>query len=738
TLIFFNKEAVAVVAASNPTITKTQEATPISGDRARWTITISNSQTGNALLDDFVINDTGARLDSISGTPSPSGVPCGVLPNTNVPFACDVAANSVLVLHVSKPLSLATNANNTCLPGTIDNSATASTGGASPVAVTVTAMSTSITVPATAAPSCNNGTIIIEKIYLPTGVTPVVPALFIGEAAAVVGSNSTSSGDHSVSETPPPGWKFVGVAATEGCDEVQPLFSEDFALHRAFQALSGTNEIAVFVSPGVTCTVTFTNELQTGKLFVKKLKDPTANQLVDGSQFNGTIGSQTWGPVGFNGTTPEIIVPAGSHAFAETGSQNGWTPVGYAILTNWNSDTACPAGKASYTSGLVPVVANQVTLVCVMNTKTALVVAPTIKKVKVDATHYTITVHNGGSTPITNIAVTDTFSQGGTAQKIDVVTWNPNDGLCSFGPNKLSFACTGLTVPAGGNLVINVFMTPYTNAQVCSDQIVTNTVRATSDTQGEITITPGFSNVATHTFPTARTDCTNGTIAVKKVRDPGASSAADGTPFGGTIDGASWSGFITFGGVTTPKSVNAGSHSVAETAPGGGWVLVGYQVFTNSSTTATCSTDLRSYSKSALNEVTGAVTTGQLTLVCVMNTKASPPPITQDCTTCAPLIVSTPTPTPTPTPTAPAATPVNTSTATNTPIPPTATKTTVDAVAGEKTPGPAAKSTPIAPSTGGGISGSGSSLTGVLAFIGIAILGAGMALMAAGRRRKQG
>ena len=126
---------------------------------------------------------------------------------------------------------------------------------------------------------------------------------------------------------------------------------------------------------------------------------------------------------------------------AEARNGTDWTPVGYAFLANWNSDTARPAGKASYTSGLVPVVANQVTLVCVMNTKTALVVAPTIKKVKVDATHYTITVHNGGSTPITNIAVTDTFSQGGTTQTISNMAKTPNTGSCTIAPGLLGISC---------------------------------------------------------------------------------------------------------------------------------------------------------------------------------------------------------------------------------------------------------------------------------------------------------
>jgi len=275
-------------------------------------------------------------------------------------------------------------------------------------------------------------------------------------------------------------------------------------------------------------------------------------------------------------------------------------------------------------------------------------------------------------------------------------------------------------------------MTAYSNSLACSDQTVRNTVTASFGAAAPITmgVTSGGSNVATNTFPTTRTDCNNGAIAVKKVRDGNAGSPADGTFFIGTIDGGTWSNSITFDGVTVPLSVSNTNHTVLESTPTNDWTLVGYLVIPNSSTTASCSTKSKDYTKTA--SISAPVVTGQLTLVCVMNTKAAPqptPPLV--CTNCFPIILTTPVPTTTAVP------------PTATPVPPTATvkptekpevKPTepVDNVAGEKTPG--ALSTPIAPSTGSGLAGTAASFNGFLALIGIAILGGGIALVAASRR----
>ncbi len=111
------------------------------------------------------------------------------------------------------------------------------------------------------------------------------------------------------------------------------------------------------------------------------------------------------------------------------------------------------------------------------------------------------------------------------------------------------------------------------------------------------------------------------------------------------------------------------------------------------------------------------------------------------CTNCTNV---TPTPT-TPTST-PTATPTNTPTSTPTATPTKgqstdpgtkATPTPVDAVLGEKTPGPGAQSTPLAPSTGSGMfGGNGGSANIAFALMGLIALGGGLTIMAFGKRKR--
>ena len=98
-----------------------------------WDITIDNTGQGTIAQTGFIVADSGATLDSVSTAGA-----CGTLPDGDGSFTCNVAANSTLVLHVSKPLSAATNANNTCVPGTIDNTATAHLATGTPITVTAT------------------------------------------------------------------------------------------------------------------------------------------------------------------------------------------------------------------------------------------------------------------------------------------------------------------------------------------------------------------------------------------------------------------------------------------------------------------------------------------------------------------------------------------------------------------------------------------------------------------------
>ncbi|HQZ86418.1 MAG TPA: THxN family PEP-CTERM protein, partial [Actinomycetota bacterium] len=88
---------------------------------AYWDITITNTAAGNAAIAGLVIDDghPDAKLESVT----PAGA-CTTI-GASDPWTCNVAANGVVVLRVSRPLTAATNANNLCLPGTISNSASA-------------------------------------------------------------------------------------------------------------------------------------------------------------------------------------------------------------------------------------------------------------------------------------------------------------------------------------------------------------------------------------------------------------------------------------------------------------------------------------------------------------------------------------------------------------------------------------------------------------------------------------
>ena len=95
---------------------------------------------------------------------------------------------------------------------------------------------------------------------------------------------------------------------------------------------------------------------------------------------------------------------------------------------------------------------------------------------------------------------------------------------------------------------------------------------------------------------------------------------------------------------------------------------------------------------------------------------------------------------PTPTPTVPTPTPTTPATPTSTPVPPTATPTEpspVSTVVGERTPGPAASATPIAPSTGGGLMGGTSGgMNLVLIIAGLLALTSGLSFVALGRKHR--
>ncbi|MCZ2110146.1 MAG: hypothetical protein LC118_11375, partial [Dehalococcoidia bacterium] len=129
-----------------------------------------------------------------------------------------------------------------------------------------------------------------------------------------------------------------------------------------------------------------------------------------------------------------------------------------------------------------------------------------------------------------------------------------------------------------------------------------------------------------------------------------------------------------------------------------------------------------------------ATTAGQVYTVLFANVKFNNPCGDGGCT---PSILQTPTPTPV-TPTATPVTPTvtqPTKTATQPAEVTTPTPTQVDKVHGEKTPG--ANATPLAPSTGSGLFGSGKSGSNLLlAVLGIFSLSAGFAVIAVANKNK--
>ena len=105
-----------------PTIAKAEVGYNSGTDTATWTVTVDNTGT-NTIARNVVVTDSGATLTT--------AVPdtCGTLPDSDGTFNCSVAANSTLVLTVTKVQG------QQCQASSIDNQATLSVGG-SPVGTT--------------------------------------------------------------------------------------------------------------------------------------------------------------------------------------------------------------------------------------------------------------------------------------------------------------------------------------------------------------------------------------------------------------------------------------------------------------------------------------------------------------------------------------------------------------------------------------------------------------------------
>ncbi|WBL37446.1 hypothetical protein O0235_07680 [Tepidiforma flava] len=232
------------------------------------------------------------------------------------------------------------------------------------------------------------------------------------------------------------------------------------------------------------------NKPQSGTLIVGKVKDPTAGvPAADGSQFSGTATNQgnaavhNWGAITFGAFSTISNIPAGTYTLSETGTQNGWTPYGWAAGSlNQQGQPTCPAEKTSYTAGNpltnVQVNANETKVVCVMNTKTAQV--PTIDKQKATEgytggyAYWEIIVNNpeniAQTVKINDVDVTFVSVTGGTCSDSD---FSDNEITCSVNANstlevkvkkQITTTCREQTIrntatvylvpPTGGNPVL--------------------------------------------------------------------------------------------------------------------------------------------------------------------------------------------------------------------------------------------------------------------------------------------
>lgn len=195
------------------------------------------------------------------------------------------------------------------------------------------------------------------------------------------------------------------------------------------------------------------NKPQSGTLIVGKVKDPTAGvPAADGSQFSGTATNQgnaavhNWGAITFGGFSTINNIPAGTYTLNETGTQNGWTPYGWAAGSlNQQGQPTCPSAKTAYTAGNpltnVQVNANETKVVCVMNTKTAQ--QPTIDKQKASEgytggyAYWEIIVNNpeniAQTVQINDVDVTFVSVTGGTCSDSD---FSDNYVTCSVNANS--------------------------------------------------------------------------------------------------------------------------------------------------------------------------------------------------------------------------------------------------------------------------------------------------------------
>ncbi|MBI4872339.1 MAG: hypothetical protein HY814_12325, partial [Candidatus Riflebacteria bacterium] len=468
--------------------------------------------------------------------------------------------------------------------------------------------------------------------------------------------SGVAAGRYFIDESPAANWVLDNVAYSGACGaqaEGSRLLSDNPELVRALQFI--LHDAEVLVAAGAECTVTFTNRAL-GNLVIIKVDNTLTGDLtrpVGGWDFTVGGPSPATPHIGFGGGSVTLSgIELGTYTVSENAAQ---------------AQGSCPALPNSSSQGYYTTVENAtavlagagqtITWTFTNRPCPAVHAAPNLQVKKVidfngngqqDAGDY---LENGWA-----MTVTCGASQLGPV----------NTGAGGNATGTAEF----LGTPTGSCTVTEAVQAGYSGTVRWSR---TDSNVNSSGTGASVTVTQdeNDSNVVTfYNQPLGR-------LIIKKVNDGG----APGESF--TADITSGAQDIAFS-ATSPsaaQSLASGTYTVSEDAKSGytykGW-SVGAGDVSCPGTPANSST-----------AASATVNNGQTTTLCFYNQKPGPgpsptptQPVIPTCTSC--IGESTPTPVPPATIT----------------VPPAATPRVVETVAGERTPGPGALSTPIAPSTG--------------------------------------
>jgi hypothetical protein len=533
-------------------------------------------------------------------------------------------------------------------------------------------------------------------------------------------------------------------------------------------------------------TVTVTD--CTGRLIIEKMNH-------DGNQTDAFSGTYTGPDSGaFSGLTPsnDITkdVAPGDYTVHED-AVNGYIYLGYTL----GSCTPEPQVERlqalvvdeSITEGDPKVTVNEGddAIVCLHNQAVGKLVINKTDQVGNHGTtwHFTVTGPDGVNQTITGSGTVtlDNLPVGGS---YSVTEDEANTGTCPV-PNEGNVFHTTIVNPGSQTITVAGQTITFTFINQDCDRVLSTgnlVINKYGDLNGNHVLDGGESGIAGWSFtvtgpefPGGQNFITNasgaiviagiktGTYTITEASNPAyivvGSVDANGFHAGSTTA----SGDVAYSQTTTVDFYNQPKVNIHVTkteltagqgAPGAGWMVTltgcgqnlststdanGHANFNNLPLCANYVVSENTASKTGFTPVTPAVvnvaattagqtynvsfTNGKIT-VCTTNCGGTPTP--------TPTTTTTPTTTPTSTPTTATATPTTAVPNTTTPTP-TITEDTL----GEKTPGPGAKSTPIAPSTGSGFfGGNGGSTNVMLALLGILALSGGLATLAFGRNKR--